>query len=114
MPDPGTAAETRYRNRATGRLESERVFGHDALELLYGSPGGRLLGRLLASNPVASRWYGWLQRRPSSRHKITRFVRSLGVDAEEAEHPPDDYDSLDAFFTRRLKPGSRPIDPDPD
>jgi len=114
MPDPGAVREIRYRIRATGELATERVFGREALEFFYSSRGGRLLGRLLASNRVASRWYGWLQRRPSSRRKIPRFVRSLGVDAEEAERPPDEYDSLDAFFTRKLRPGSRPIDPDPD
>jgi len=35
------------------------------------------------------------------------------IDASEAELPIEAYASLDDFFTRRLKPGVRPIDRDP-
>lgn len=52
-------------------------------------------------------------RRPS-RWMARAFVWTYGVDLSEAERPIDAYDSLDALFTRRLKPGARPIDPDPE
>jgi phosphatidylserine decarboxylase len=38
----------------------------------------------------------------------------LDIDPEEAELPLDAYPTLDAFFTRRLRAGARPIDPDPE
>lgn len=39
---------------------------------------------------------------------LGRFARAYGVDLDEAEKPLLDYPSLQAFFTRRLKPGLRP------
>lgn len=44
---------------------------------------------------------------------ISLYVRGTGVDLDEAEVPPGGFPSFDAFFTRRLRPGARPIDPDP-
>ncbi len=37
------------------------------------------------------------------------FAKIFGIDIDEAEMPPDDYPSIEDFFTRRLKPGARPI-----
>ncbi|WP_005033298.1 archaetidylserine decarboxylase [Holophaga foetida] len=36
------------------------------------------------------------------------FARSYAIDLSEAEFPLGDYPSLQAFFTRRLRPGLRP------
>jgi phosphatidylserine decarboxylase len=44
---------------------------------------------------------------------VRRFAAAYGIDVSEAEHPLDAYPSVLAFFTRRLKPGARPLDPDP-
>ncbi|RMF99192.1 MAG: phosphatidylserine decarboxylase [Gammaproteobacteria bacterium] len=45
---------------------------------------------------------------------ILGFCRLYGVDRASAARPvPDGYASFNAFFTRELKPGLRPIDPDP-
>jgi phosphatidylserine decarboxylase len=63
---------------------------------------------------AAAHWiYGRLQRTRRSRRRIAGFVASLGIDLAEAERPLDAYGSLDDFFTRRLRAGARPIDPDP-
>lgn len=43
-----------------------------------------------------------------------RFAAFYGLDLTDAEHPLDAYGSVHDLFTRRLKPGARPIDPDPD
>lgn len=106
-------APTRVRDRASGRVVEERVFGGDTLQVLYGTRSGRLLTDLVLSRKPAHWIYGWLKCRPASRKEIPEFVSSLGIDASEAELPLDAYGSLDAFFTRRLKPGSRPFDPTP-
>ena len=39
---------------------------------------------------------------------LGRFVKAYGLDMGEAEHPLAEYRSLQALFTRRLKPGLRP------
>src|SRR5438067_9617432 len=47
--------------------------------------------------------------RPVMRAEIRAFARKYGVDASEAERPIDEYPTFTDFFTRRLKPGARPI-----
>lgn len=49
--------------------------------------------------------------RPVLRAVIRAFARKYGVDASEAERPIDEYPTFTEFFTRRLKPGARPIAP---
>lgn len=55
---------------------------------------------------------GWAAERTLPRWTratlLGRFARAYGIDLEEAEYPLADYPSLQAFFTRRLKPGLRP------
>jgi len=42
------------------------------------------------------------------------YARLFGARVDEAERPLAEYGSVLDFFTRRLAPGSRPVDPDPD
>jgi phosphatidylserine decarboxylase len=42
------------------------------------------------------------------------FARAVGIDTDEAERPLMEYDSLNAFFVRRLRPGMRVWPPDPE
>jgi phosphatidylserine decarboxylase len=59
---------------------------------------------------------GWAAERTLPRPLrglvLGRFVRTFGLDLAEAERPLEDYTSLQALFTRRLKPGLRPQDPE--
>lgn len=48
-----------------------------------------------------------------SKMAVRRFAARFGVAVEDAERPLEEYESVLSFFTRRLKPGLRPIDPDP-
>lgn len=59
----------------------------------------RVLGRL-----AAHRFPGFLLRRA-----IALYVRAYGVDVGEAEVPAGGYPTFDAFFTRALRAGARPI-----
>jgi phosphatidylserine decarboxylase len=45
--------------------------------------------------------------RPLRRVILGNFARMLGIDESEAEHPIDQYGSLNEFFVRRLKRGAR-------
>jgi phosphatidylserine decarboxylase len=44
---------------------------------------------------------------------LTRFARIYGISLDEAEKPLDEYAGFDEFFTRKLRPGARPIDDAP-
>lgn len=65
-----------------------------------------------------SRAVGWLAERrlPVSLRAplLGAFGRAVGVDFSEVAEPLDAFPSLQAFFTRRLRDGARPIDPAPD
>jgi phosphatidylserine decarboxylase len=79
---------------------------------------GRLLILLLAVLPKhgMSRAAGWLANRtiPSPlRPSVFRgFSRLFGAKPEEAELPLPAYPSINAFFTRALKAGARPVAPE--
>lgn len=79
---------------------------------------GRLLILLLSVLPKhgMSRMAGWLADRtvPTRlRAPLHRaFSRVFGATPEEAELPLSEYPTLNAFFTRKLKPGLRPVAPD--
>ena len=42
---------------------------------------------------------------------LARFARLYGIDTSQAEKTLAEYSDVDDFFTRRLRPGLRPIDP---
>ena len=86
--------------------------------LLVLAPGrGPLSLRLLRLYPkkLGSTVVGWAANRilpvflrpPLLGH----FAYTYGLNLAEAEHPLQDYGSLQSLFTRRLKPGLRPQDP---
>jgi len=51
--------------------------------------------------------------KPVMRAAIRRIAASWGVNSAEAEKPIEEYPTFVEFFTRRLKPGMRPIAPGP-
>ena len=70
--------------------------------------------RLLGFYPkkLGSAVVGWAADRTLPRAwrrpLLGRFAARYGVNLDEAEKPLEDYGSLQALFTRRLKPGLRP------
>jgi len=69
------------------------------------------------SRPRLSRFAAFLaDRRPPRailRPLMRLYVRAYGVDLSEAAEPLVEHSSFNAFFTRRLRAGARPLDPDP-
>ncbi len=102
-----------YFNRITGKIEYESVYGEAWLDWAYNHPLGRLTVELAVKRAWFSRWYGWRMSRRSSAKKVVPFIEKYGLDIAEMARPPDHFESFNDFFSRRLKPEARPIDPDP-
>lgn len=64
----------------------------------------------LSSRKWISRTTGSFAKSRWSRSLIPWFAKTYGIRLEDAEKLHSDYSSLNEFFTRRLKPGLRPID----
>jgi phosphatidylserine decarboxylase len=107
------SSEINYIHRETGEMRAERVYGERGLRLLYETWWGSVLLHAIIKRKWFSHLTGFLNRSPFSRRKIPSFVKQLEIDDSEAELPASAYQSLDAFFTRKLKPGARPIDLNP-
>lgn len=60
-----------------------------------------------------ARTLGWFARTGLSRVVTRLFVKAYGVRLEEATGELGDYATLESLFTRELKPGARPVDPEP-
>lgn len=98
-------------NRHRNRLQNEAVYGEGFLRFAYTNPLGRLPLHAFVKRPFFSRWYGKRMDDPSSREKIAPFIEHYQLDTSEFADTPDSFESFNAFFSRRLKPGARPIDP---
>ncbi|MBO7358611.1 MAG: phosphatidylserine decarboxylase [Clostridia bacterium] len=78
-------------------------------EDIYSSAPGRLLAGLLA-RPFISKTAGRLMDSRLSAPFVNSFVKKHDINLSEAE--PARYKSFNAFFTRRLKKGARPVSSD--
>ncbi|UHA74530.1 archaetidylserine decarboxylase [Paenibacillus sp. 481] len=63
----------------------------------------------LSSRKWVSRITGNFASSKLSRRLIPTFARTYGIRIDEAEKPLEQYETLNAFFTRKLKPGVRPL-----
>lgn len=75
----------------------------DSLRVLPRKRISRLIGRV-ADVPASGRLL---------RPAVRAFTKVYDIDLDEAVIPDGGFASFDAFFTRRLRPGTRPVDPDP-
>ncbi len=107
-PEPIT-----FFNRHTGRIETEAVYGEGFLRWVYGSPLGSLALHALVKRAAFSRWYGRRMDQPASAAKIAPFIATYGLDPAEFAEPVESYRSFNEFFSRKLKPSARPVDPEP-
>jgi phosphatidylserine decarboxylase len=81
------------------------------------APTPRILLQYLLPHRLLSRLVMWATRwtwRPWKDWLIRRIVVAYDVELSEAQEPRSQaYPHYNAFFTRALKPGARPADPDP-
>lgn len=98
-----------YIDRASGKRVVESVMGDKALRFAYETLLGRTLWSVLFGSKAISACMGRRYDSPKSRKDIAKLVAIPGCRAEEAEKPIGEYSCFNEFFTRRLKPGSRPV-----
>jgi phosphatidylserine decarboxylase len=103
-----------YFNRYTGKVEAEQIYGEGFLRWVYGNPLGKLSLEGLVKRTVFSKWYGGRMEAPASRSRVQPFIKTYGLDASEFADQAESYKTFNEFFYRKLKPGARPIVPDPD
>ncbi len=48
--------------------------------------------------------------KPIADISVKMFARLVGIDVSEAEKPIEEYSTIGALFSRKLKPGARPIE----
>lgn len=96
-------------DRPTGQRVVESVMGDGALRFAYETALGRTLWNVLFGSRIISALMGAYYDSRFSKKAIASLTAIPGCEAGEAEKPVSDYRSFNAFFTRRLKPGSRPV-----
>ncbi len=102
--------QVEYIDRKSGARVVESVMGDKALRFAYETLLGRTLWSVLFGSKVISAYMGRRYDSPKSKTDIAKLASIPGCTPEEAEKPIADYGSFNEFFTRRLKPGARPVD----
>ncbi|MCD4748381.1 MAG: phosphatidylserine decarboxylase [Thermoanaerobaculales bacterium] len=100
-------------DRRSGELVEEPVLGDGLLRLAYTSPLRPIVRATLFRSGLASALLGWFSDTSWSRRRIKPTVTALDIDVEEFREPAESYRTFNDFFTRRLRDGARPYDPDP-
>ena len=104
MPEP-----IQFRNRYTGKLETEKIYGEGSLRFVYENPLGQIALAAAIRRAWFSRYYGHRMDKPETRAKVGPFIREFGVDPDEFLDSPDSFGSFNEFFYRKLRPEARPI-----
>ncbi|MDO5422163.1 MAG: phosphatidylserine decarboxylase [Eubacteriales bacterium] len=99
----------RYRTR-DGRTVCGNEGQERFLALLYGTAVGRAAVKVLV-NPAVSRVGGAFLDSPLSRWMVKPFVKRNRIDL--TQYQEEAYDSYNAFFTRTMREGLRPVDEEP-
>lgn len=99
--------------RQQQRSIEETVCGKGLIRLFYGTPAGLRMTTKLFVYRWLSFFGGLYYDTPPSKRKIPGFAEELSIDLEECEKDVRQYRTFNEFFARRLKPGSRQVDPDP-
>lgn len=100
-------------NRMTGQLQEEKmqVYVRLGIRLLYKGARGRMEGararRLLKSLSIKQ---GAKYDSPESVRHIPSFIEFHGLKVDEILEPISSFKTFNAFFYRKLKPSTRPIE----
>ena len=99
------------------KIVEEKIYGEKFLRFLY--PEKRRCSFLdkifflpIARWPLTSYIYGMVQKLSFSKKNILPFLKNYEIDTSEFEKRPEEFQSFNDFFIRKLKLESRPIDKD--
>lgn len=98
-----------YIHRPTGEQRTERPPGEGFLKFLYHHPLGPLAVETLVKRRLLSEVYGRRMHSARSRKQIQPFIDTYQIDLGEFLTPTEQFRSFNDFFTRKLKPGARPL-----
>jgi len=101
-----------YFDRYAGVVKTEKIYGEVYLRWAYETLPGRLMVAAVVKRALFSRWYGWRMNRPASYELIRPFIEQYELDADEFLEDCGDFESFNAFFSRKLKAEARPVDAD--
>jgi len=100
----------RYFDRQTHEVKTEKVAGEAWLKWLYYNPLGEATLQTLAKRKFVSDFYGWLMDTQWSAKNIEPFVKDFNINLSIAQQ--QHFNTFNEFFTRKLKPESRPVNND--
>jgi len=103
-------APIRYIDRQTGEIKTEKVAGENWLKWLYYNPLGEATLYTLVKRKFVSDFYGWLMDTKWSSKKIDLFIKDFDIDMSVVQRHK--FKTFNDFFTRKLKPGARPVNSD--
>ncbi len=98
-------------NRYTKQLETEPLAR--GLRFFYDTRPGRFFLAWGARQYWQSKLYGLYSLSAWSKNKVQRLIKRHPIDPSEWVIPPGGFSCFNAFFTRKLKPGARPVPKDP-
>jgi len=98
-----------YIDRESGEKVVESVLGDRALRFAYKTLLGRTFWPVLFGSGRISSFLGRRYDSPRSKKDIVTLAAIPGCLPQEAAKPLEEYASFNEFFTRHLKPGSRPV-----
>ena len=104
-----TPVPVEFIDRRTGERVRESVMGDRALRFAYETLLGRTLWPVLFGSRLVSALMGRRYDSPRSKRDIAALASIPGCRVDEAEKPVGEYASFNEFFTRRLRPGARPL-----
>ncbi len=97
-------------DRKSGKKFKEKIYYEKIIRFFYGKSSlGSSLAKVTATYPFFSKFFGFLQTLPSSKKKILPFIEKYQVNTAEFLDPVASFNSFNEFFTRKLKPETRPI-----
>lgn len=94
--------------------EEELIAGKKYIKWTYESPVGKNITELIAKRKVFSKLYGMYCDTKHSAKKIPSFVEDFNIDMNLSQTKIGDFKSFNDFFVRKLVPGARPVDKNPD
>ncbi len=83
------------------------------LDWLHASAAGRRVRAALSRSRLLHRAVELAADSRASARLVPWAVRRYGIDLAEADVPAGGFPTFNAFFTRALREGARPVDPDP-